>query len=112
MKWYNSGDKLVENNYGLKWEYIGNTKPSNGFIINNDYIKNKINNNELELSIEELELSNIDISNKNNYIELNINDTKMFYKPKTNINIGNNWVKTDIELNYYREYINKKLEKL
>lgn len=111
LKWYNSGDKLVENNYGLKWEYIGNTKPSNGFIIENDYIKNKINNNQLELTIEELELSNIDITNKNNYIELNINDSTMYYKPRTNINIGNRWIKTDIESNYYREYINKKLER-
>jgi len=73
-------------------------------------IKNKINNNQLELLIEELELSNIDISNKNNYIELNTNGNKMFYKPKTNINIGNRWINTDIELNYYTEYINKKLE--
>lgn len=109
LKWYNSGSKFIENNYGLKWEYIGNTKPK-GNIIDNPFIKNKIRNNELELSIEELELSNIDISNKNNYIELNTNGNKMFYKPKTNINIGNRWINTDIESNYYTEYINKKLE--
>lgn len=109
LKWYNSGSKFIENNYGLKWEYIGNTKPK-GNIIDNAFIKNKIKNNELELSIEELELSNIDISNKNNYIELNTNGNKMFYKPKTNINIGNRWINTDIESNYYTEYINKKLE--
>lgn len=111
LKWYNSGSKFIENNYGLKWEYIGNTKPNKGNIIDNAFIKNKIKNNEFELSIEELESSNIDISNKNNYIELNINGNNMYYKPKTNINIGNRWTNTGIELNYYTEYINKKLEK-
>jgi hypothetical protein len=112
LKWYNSGSKFIENNYGLKWEYIGNTKPNKGNIIDNAFIKNKIKNNEFELSIEELESSNIDISNKNNYIELNTNGNKMFYKPKTNINIGNRWINTGIELNYYTEYINKKLEEI
>lgn len=111
LKWYNSGNIFIENNYGLKWEYIGNTKPNKGNIIDNAFIKNKIKNSEFKLSIEELELSNIDISNKNNYIELDINGNKNFYKPKTNINIGNRWINTDIESNYYTEYINEKLEK-
>lgn len=111
LKWYNSGTIFIENNYGLKWEYIGNTKPNKGNIIDNAFIKNKIKNSEFKLSIEELELSNIDISNKNNYIELDINGNKNFYKPKTNINIGNRWINTDIESNYYTEYINEKLEK-
>ena len=111
LKWYNSGTIFIENNYGLKWEYIGNTKPNKGNVIDNAFIKNKIKNSEFKLSIEELELSNIDISNKNNYIELDINGNKNFYKPITNINIGNRWINTDIELNYYTEYINEKLEK-
>jgi hypothetical protein len=111
LTWYNSGTIFIENNYGLKWEYIGNTRPNKGNIIDNAFIKNKIKNSEFKLSIEELELSNIDISNKNNYIELDINGNKNFYKPKTNINIGNRWINTDIESNYYTEYINEKLEK-
>jgi len=111
LTWYNSGTIFIENNYGLKWEYIGNNRPNKGNIIDNAFIKNKIKNSEFKLSIEELELSNIDISNKNNYIELDINGNKNFYKPKTNINIGNRWINTDIESNYYTEYINEKLEK-
>ena len=42
---------------------------------------------------------------------MDINGNKNFYKPITNINIGNRWINTDIELNYYTEYINEKLEK-
>ena len=47
LKWYNNGNKIIDNNYGLEWEYIGNIKPLYGNIINNDFLKNKIINNEL-----------------------------------------------------------------
>ena len=110
LKWYNNGNKIIDNNYGLEWEYIGNIKPLYGNIINNDFLKNKIINNELKLSIKEFELLNIDISNKNNYIELDIHNIKNYYKPVTNINVGNKWIKTNTELRYYEEYINTNLK--
>ena len=109
LKWYNTGNEQIENNYGLKWEYIGNTKPIHGNNINNDFLTNNIITNALELSFEKIESLNIDISNKNNYIEIINDDVKNYYKPKTNINVGNKWVNIDIESNYYEEYENNNL---
>ncbi|MDB4613978.1 hypothetical protein OAH43_00440 [bacterium] len=109
LKWYNIGTEQIENNYGLKWEYIGNTKPIHGNNINNDFLINNIINNELELSFEKFESLNIDISNKNNYIEIINDNIKNYYKPKTNINVGNKWTNIDIESNYYQEYENNNL---
>tara|TARA_B110000003_G_scaffold254426_1_gene270404 strand:- start:8986 stop:11613 length:2628 start_codon:yes stop_codon:yes gene_type:complete len=109
LKWYNIGTEQIENNYGLKWEYIGNTKPIHGNNINNDFLINNIIDNELELSFEKFESLNIDISNKNNYIEIINNNIKNYYKPKTNINVGNKWTNIDIESNYYQEYENNNL---
>ena len=103
------GSEQIENNYGLKWEYIGNTKPIHGNNINNDFLINNIINNELELSFEKFESLNIDISNKNNYIEIINDNIKNYYKPKTNINVGNKWTNIDIESNYYQEYENNNL---
>ena len=101
LKWYNIGTELIENNYGLKWEYIGNTKPNLG----EEIPSQKININKfeifLELSYEELELLTID-KNKNNYIKINNN----YYKPKTNIDICNKWVYIDIGLDNFHEYKN------
>ena len=106
LKWYNIGSEQIENNYGLKWEYIGNIQPIHGNNINNDFLINNIINNELELSFEKFELLNIDISNKNNYIEIINNNIQNYYKPKTNINVGNKWINIDIESNNYEEYKN------
>lgn len=109
LKWYNIGSEQIENNYGLKWEYIGNTTPIHGNNINNNFLINNIINNELELSFEKFESLNIDISNKNNYIEIINDNIKNYYKPKTNINVGNKWTNIDIESNYYQEYENNNL---
>lgn len=109
LKWYNIGSELIENNYGLKWEYIGNTKPRDGNNINNDFLINNIINNEFELSFEKFESLNIDTSNKNNYIEIINDNIKNYYKPKTNINIGKKWINIDIESNNYKEYENDSL---
>jgi len=109
LKWYNTGTEQIENNYGLKWEYIGNTKPIHGNNINNDFLINNIIDNGLELSFEKFESLNIDISNKNNYIEIINDNVKNYYKPKTNINVGYKWVDIDIESNYYQEYENDNL---
>lgn len=98
LTWYNSGNSLIDNNYGLKWEYIGTTIPKNGNLIE----KNFLTNDKLELSLEELESLNIDLSNKNNYTQI----LNGYYKPKTNINIGTKWKNIDGELNNYTEYKN------
>ena len=118
LEWYNSGDTLFDNNYGLEWEYIGTNLPKNGNNIDNEVLKNYISSGKLSLNFEEFEKLNIDITNKNNYIEINNN----YYKPKTNLNIGSKWidheytdnkklyVNTDLELDIKRKiYLQERL---
>mgnify|MGYP006077004225 CR=1 FL=1 len=119
LRLYNTGKKLIDNNYGLSWEYIGITKPNGGDEIDNskliilfESLKKDIDNIiNFELSLEQFESLKIDINDLNNYIKIvNSNSIVKYYKPKTNLDIGKKWIRIDDTLNNYILYKNNELE--
>ena len=104
LHWYNVGSVAPDNNYGFIWEYIGEQEPENGDKLTDTIMINKLEllttEEDLELSPEEFNLLNInkdDIINKNNYFRITSGTSGTgykYYKPKTNLDIGVNWINT------------------
>ena len=101
LHWYNVGSVAPDNNYGFIWEYIGEQEPENGNKLTDTIMINKLEllttEEDLELSPEEFNLLNInkdDIINKNNYFRIASETSYKYYKPKTNLDIGVNWIFT------------------
>ena len=101
LHWYNVGSVAPDNNYGFIWEYIGEQEPENGNKLTDTIMINKFEllttEEDLELSPEEFNLLNInkdDIINKNNYFRIASGTSYKYYKPKTNLDIGGNWIIT------------------
>ena len=101
LHWYNVGSVAPDNNYGFIWEYIGEQEPENGNKLTDTIMINKLEllttGEDLELSPEEFNLLNVnkdDIINKNNYFRIASETSYKYYKPKTNLDIGVNWIIT------------------
>lgn len=108
LNWYYIGDNIDStNNLNiLIWENIGEKKIKNGNEIFNDKLKHNLSNNKFKFTEEdiiEFNLTNI----KNNTF---IFDNNYYYKPKSNLNIGSEWINIGYEKpSIGNEYLNQNI---
>lgn len=96
LNWYYVGDNInnIDDIDILVWENIGEHKIKNGTEIFNDKLKDNLSNNKNKFTEEDILEFNLNNIKNNTYIFANNN----YYKPKSNLNIGSEWINLGYEI--------------